>query len=66
MILIIKVPRAISAIPESDPEFYNVMSSWLYKKKGIFVGRIVGRSLTSEMIPDCYKNAISKAKEVAQ
>lgn len=60
------VPRAISDIPESNPEFYNVMSSWLYKKKGIFVGRIVGRSLTLEMIPDCYKNAISRAKEVAQ
>lgn len=60
------MPRSISTIPENDPEFYNVVSSWFYKKKGIMVGRIIGKSLDVDLIPDCYKDAISKAIEVAK
>ena len=59
-------PKSIESIPETDTEFYNVVSSWLYKKKGIFVGRIIGKSLNKDLIPECYKNAILKAKEVAR
>lgn len=58
-------PQSIESIPETDPEFYNVVSSWLYKKKGIFVGRIIGKTLPLTLIPECYKNAILKAVEVA-
>ncbi len=58
-------PKAIGSIPETDQEFYNIVSSWLYKKKGIFVGRIIGRSIKKELIPDCYKKAILKAREAA-
>ncbi|SFU57292.1 ATP-dependent nuclease [Butyrivibrio sp. M55] len=59
------IPQSIESIPVASPEFYNVVSSWLYSKKGIFVGRIIGKSLIKDLIPDCYKNAILKAKEVA-
>ena len=60
------IPKSIDMISETSPDFYNVVSSWLYTKKGVFVGRIIGKNLTKDLIPKCYKDAISKAKEVAR
>ena len=35
------------------------------KKKGILLGRIVGNELSNDQIPNCYSDAIAKAKEIA-
>lgn len=59
-------PIKLSDINESNKTiFCNMYSAYFINKKGILLGRIIGELLTDELIPDCYKNAISKAKEVA-
>lgn len=61
------IPTKLSDINESNKiDFCNMYSSYYINKKGILLGRIIGELLTSELIPDCYKNAILKAKEVAE
>lgn len=58
-------PKTLESIPDNDPEFYYLYSCWMYVKKGVLLGRIIGQTLTETMIPICYVNAIKKAKEVA-
>lgn len=58
--------KKLSDISDSDEDdFCNMYSSWLMKKKGILLGRIVGKILSKEQIPNCYVDAITKAKEIA-
>jgi putative ATP-dependent endonuclease of OLD family len=40
-------------------------SAWYMAKKGVLLGRIIGNSLTADLIPSCYCDAIKKAQEVA-
>lgn len=49
----------------NESEFCTMYSSWFIAKKSVLLGRIVGASLSAELIPNCYKDAIIKAKEVA-
>lgn len=59
-------PRSLSSIPDEDEEMFCLYySAWFIAKKGIMLGRIIGDSLTSDLIPESYSRAIQKAKEVA-
>lgn len=58
-------PKTLESISDNDPDFYNLYSCWMYAKKSVLLGRIIGKTLDVSMIPACYVNAISKAKEVA-
>ena len=61
------IPTNLSSVNKNDREdFCNLFSAYYISKKGVLLGRIIGELLTSELIPDCYKNAILKAKEVAE
>lgn len=46
--------------------FCSMYASWMMKHKGILMGRIIGELLSENDIPSCYKNAIYRAKEIAQ
>ena len=60
------VPMKLSDVSGEDEfEFCTMYSSWFIRKKSVLLGRIVGTLLSEKLIPDCYKNAILKAKEVA-
>jgi putative ATP-dependent endonuclease of OLD family len=59
------VPTSLGALSETDPDFYNLFSCWFYAKKGVLTGRIIGEMLTDVLIPNCYRAAIQKAKEIA-
>lgn len=60
-------PISLGDVSDSDEtEFCNMFSAWYTAKKGILLGRIIGEKLAAEQIPECYSNAILKAKEVAQ
>ena len=59
------IPQSLGTICETDPEFYNVFSCWFYAKKGVLTGRVIGEMLNDTLIPQCYKDAINKAKEIA-
>ena len=43
-----------------------MFAAWFTNKKGILLGRIVGEKLSADLIPECYKNALLKAQEVAK
>ena len=59
-------PKRLFNVNEGDEdEFCQMYSAWFMVKKGILLGRIIGDTLSSELIPACYKNAIMKAQEVA-
>ena len=46
-------------VKRDDLELYKaIYFTWFYKKKGLYLGRIIGKMLPKELIPDCYKNAI--------
>jgi putative ATP-dependent endonuclease of OLD family len=60
------VPKKLGEVSlEDEDEFCNVYSAWFTAKKGILLGRIVGEKFTAELIPDCYRDALLKAQEVA-
>lgn len=60
------VPKRLSDVSETDEsEFCTMYSSWFIAKKSVLLGRVVGMSLPDTLIPNCYKDAIIKAKEVA-
>ena len=60
------IPKKLSDVSDKDEnEFCNMFSAWFTAKKGILLGRIVGEKLSAELIPECYKNALFKAQEVA-
>jgi putative ATP-dependent endonuclease of the OLD family len=59
-------PKKLSDVDESDRgEFCSMYSAWLMVKKGVLLGRIIGDTITAELIPTCYTDAIKKAQEVA-
>ena len=59
-------PVLLSSVADDDAEtFCRLYSAWFMAKKGILLGRIIGDSLTADLIPECYSHAIQKAKEVA-
>ena len=61
------VPKTLNDVSDSDEdEFCNMFSAWFITKKGIILGRIVGEKLSAELIPECYKDALFKAREVAK
>ncbi len=60
------IPKKLSDVLDTnESDFCTMYSSWLIAKKSVLLGRIVGTSLSAELIPSCYKHAIIKAKEVA-
>lgn len=60
------VPKKLIEVPSTNEKDYCcVYAAWLYKNKGIILGRLIGQLLTSELIPNCYSAAIHKAVEVA-
>jgi putative ATP-dependent endonuclease of OLD family len=60
-------PKKLSDVDENDEnDFVQMYSAWFMQKKGVLLGRVIGNTLPSDIIPDCYKNAIMKAREVAE
>ena len=60
------VPKLLLDTSDSDKdEFCLMYSAWFMAKKGVLLGRIIGDTLTAELIPECYTNALNKAQEVA-
>ena len=58
-------PVMLSSVADDDADnFCRLYSAWFMAKKGILLGRIIGDSLTADLIPECYSHAIQKAKEV--
>ena len=56
----------IKDIDDSDLEqCKKLFSGWLYSKKSILMGRLISASIDVGLIPQCYKDVISRAKEVA-
>jgi len=59
-------PKLLLKFRDSDKdEFCLMYSAWFMAKKGVLLGRIIGEALSTELIPSCYINAITKAQEVA-
>lgn len=59
-------PKKLSDVSDDDKEdFCRMFSTWFMAKKGVILGRIIGEAIPKSAIPDCYRNAIKKAKEVA-
>lgn len=60
------VKKKLSDVADSDEEeFCHMYSAWYMAKKGVLLGRIIGDTLTADLIPDCYIKAIKRAQEVA-
>jgi len=59
-------PKLLSDVADDEAdEFCRLYSAWFMAKKGVLLGRIIGDALDADLIPACYSNAITKAKEVA-
>lgn len=59
-------PIKIEDINDADNnQCLLLFSAWLYSKKSILMGRLISKILDAELIPQSYKDVISKAKEVA-
>lgn len=60
------IPKKLSDVRDDDEnEFCRMFSAWFMAKKDVLLGRIIGESLSADLIPACYTNAIKKAQEVA-
>jgi putative ATP-dependent endonuclease of OLD family len=60
-------PKKLSDVKnEDETEFCNMFSAYYMARKGVLLGRIIGDALSADLIPECYANAIKKAKEVAE
>lgn len=60
------VPKSLDELSLDDPEEYrSIYFAWYYNRKGIIIGRVIGNTLPAECIPNCYIDAISRAREVA-
>ncbi len=60
------VPKRLSDVRDDDAEdFCRMYSAWFMAKKGVLLGRIIGKIVPAEFIPNCYVDAIKKAQEVA-
>jgi putative ATP-dependent endonuclease of OLD family len=59
------IPKSLENLDDMQMDEYRaVYFAWYYSKKGILIGRIIGEMVPDNCIPDCYIDAISKAKEV--
>lgn len=59
-------PKLLFDVDDKDrDEFCRMYSAWFMAKKGVLLGRIIGDTLPSDMIPACYTDAIKKAQEIA-
>lgn len=59
-------PRKLSDIDENDvDDFCTMYKIWYMKAKGVISGRIYGEYISKDYIPDCYINALNKAKEIS-
>lgn len=60
------IPKSLENLDDMQMDEYRaVYFAWYYAKKGIIIGRIIGEMIPDDCIPDCYIDAISKAREVA-
>lgn len=61
------IPIKICDLPrDNEALFCNAHAAWLYARKSILRGRIIGQLLDESLIPESYKKVICKAKEVAE
>ena len=59
--------KCLSDVSDNNEEdFCAMFSTWFIANKGVLLGRIAGEAMTEKDIPDCYKNAIKRAQEVAK
>lgn len=59
-------PKRLSDVDRLNrEEFIELYASWFMRKKGVFLGRVMGELVPPELIPFSYRNAIFKAQEVA-
>ncbi|MFB0920460.1 MAG: hypothetical protein QMB62_06210, partial [Oscillospiraceae bacterium] len=59
-------PKLLSDVADDNAyDFCRLYSAWFMAKKGVLLGRIIGDTLTADLIPSCYADAIRKAKEVS-
>ena len=60
------LPKLLSDVADDNADdFCHLYSAWFMAKKGVLLGRIIGDTLTADLIPSCYADAIRKAKEVS-
>ena len=58
-------PKRLSDVDENDEDdFTQMYSAWFIQKKGILLGRIIGNAIPADSIPDCFTNAIRRAREM--
>lgn len=59
-------PKKLSDLDVNDKEeFTRMYATWYMAKKGVLLGRIIGEAIPADLIPDCYADAIRKAKEIS-
>ncbi len=58
-------PDYLGNIEPADPKYKILHYAWMYKKKGVMMGRVIGAETPRECIPKVYKKAIYRAVEVA-
>jgi putative ATP-dependent endonuclease of the OLD family len=51
---------------DNKDDFWHMYSAWFMVKKGVLLGRIIGETLSTELIPACYSDAIKRAQKVAK
>ena len=56
--------KNISGRDTDGLQFYYF--AWFYSNKGVIVGRALGKTLTAEMIPRSFRQAIERAAELAR
>lgn len=62
----IYMPKKLASIDENnEDDFIKGYVSWYSSKKGLLLGQTVGKLIPVELIPDCYTQAIQKAKELS-
>ena len=60
-------PCVLTSVPKDNrDDFINIYSAWFMAKKGVLLGRITGEELSADLIPNCYRDVILKAKELSE
>lgn len=59
------VETSFQSIADTASNFSDFCSIWYVANKGLILGKAIGEHLAESLIPDCYKNAITRAKEIA-
>lgn len=59
-------PYHLKDISRDDLDLYKATYfTWFYRKKGLYLGRIIGQALPRELIPECYRRVIAAATDEA-